>query len=490
MTRALILTLILTLWALALFSAGPAQAERRRALVVGVAEYRELPGIVRSSGDARAVHDALTRIGFEADLLLDADGRALDDAVDRFTGSLQEEDVALLYFAGHASRVRGEFVLLPVDAPPLGTRPEDPRARFGLALHAVIDDIKGVGTRAQIVIVDACRGDPYAGNGQELAPSPCGDVGQQLAEGTFALFSASSGQKALDRLGDDDRSPHSVFTRTFLRRLNEPRSVVGMARAVREEVVELAAAVRYEQRPAYLDELTGPPVFLAGRERVAAAPPPHLPVPEAPPAEPAPRRRAELPQCASVSPGPPAFDCRSARRLVETAICRDSRLGSCDRVLNRVFERAQERVGRGAARLRREEDAWVARRNACGEVAREGPEALFACIGRAYEERIAELQQIAAVPLGPVSEIPSFDCGQARTRVEQTICADPVLAAKDRRMARLYAQAGPRSGPIESGQRDWLAARDGCNRAGELRPCLHAAYDARIRELRNFVAFR
>jgi hypothetical protein len=105
-------------------------------------------------------------------------------------------------------------------------------------------------------------------------------VGRQLPEGTFALFSASSGQKALDRLAQDERDPHSLFTRVLLRRIVEVRSVAGLARVVRDEVVELAASVNYEQRPAYLDELTGSPLLLAPRDRDIAAPAPRLPSPE------------------------------------------------------------------------------------------------------------------------------------------------------------------------------------------------------------------
>jgi uncharacterized protein len=362
-----------------------------------------------------------------------------------------------------------------------------------MALHALVDDIKAAGARAQIIIIDACRGDPYAGDGRELAPSSCGDVGQQLPEGTVALFSASSGQKALDRLGEHDRNAHSVFTRVLLPELREPRSITRIARTVRDEVVEVAASVRYEQRPAYLDELTGPSVVLAPRNQEAAvAPEPMPPALQRQNPEPRPSGRLAGMECGSVSPGPPAFDCRAARRLVEVAICRDPRLGSCDRVLNVIFYRAQEVVGRGASRLRQEEDAWVARRDGCAEVAVEGPEALVSCIRRAYEERIAELQQIVGTPPQSAAQAPSFDCGGARTRVEQTICADPALAAKDRQMARLYAQAARGSEVAVLSQREWLARRDDCNRldAGELRACTHRAYDARIRELRNSVAFR
>ncbi len=334
----MIRSLFASLLALTILNAYPAYAERRLALVVGIAEYRELPAIVRSAADARAVSQSLTEIGFEADLVLEPDSRGLAEAVERFTSSLNEGDIALFYFAGHAARIQGEFTILPADAPALGTRAEEGKRAFGLALAALVDDMKAAGARAQVLIIDACRGDPYAGDGRELAPSSCGDVGQQLPEGSVALFSASSGQKALDRLGPDDRNAHSVFTRAFLPRLREPRSITRIARIVRDEVVEVAAGVRYEQRPAYLDELTGPSVVLAvRRQETAVEPIPMPPTLEGPAAGPRASGRLTGIECGSVSPGPPAFDCRSARRMVEVAICRDPRLGSCDRVLNVVF---------------------------------------------------------------------------------------------------------------------------------------------------------
>lgn len=480
------------LFALTWIGIGEAQAQRRVALVIGAAEYRELPGIVRSAGDARAVKEALETLGFVADLVLDPDGRALDDAVDRFTGALQRGDIALIYFSGHAARVRGEFVVLPVDAPPVGNQPDDPRRRYGIALSALADEAKAAGARAQILVVDACRGDPYAGAGPDLAPAACGEVSQPLPDGTLALFSASIGQTALDRVSANDRDPHSLFTRVLLRQLPEVRSAVRLARVVRDEVVDLAAEAGHEQRPATVDELVGSPVLLAPREEAVASLPERAPrLPEPPPPEPTRPRPAQVLACGALAPGPPAFNCRAARRLVEETICRDPRLGSCDRVLNTLFERAQAGVGRGAANLRREEDAWVARRNACAEAAPQGAEALVACIGRAYEERIGHLERLGDQPPAPVLARPSFDCRNARTRVENAICADPVLAAKDRRMARLYEQASAFSpGAIEGSQDAWRADRDACARARAVEACVEEAYDARIRELRSLRASR
>jgi uncharacterized protein YecT (DUF1311 family) len=79
---------------------------------------------------------------------------------------------------------------------------------------------------------------------------------------------------------------------------------------------------------------------------------------------------------------------------------------------------------------------------------------------------------------------PSFNCRGARTSVERAICANQELAAKDRRMATLYEQAGgSRRGPVDRVQWRWLAARNACARTRALQECIDDVYDARIAEL-------
>ena len=120
---------------LMLHGTAAAQGQRRLAFVVGIEDYRDLRGIVRPVSDARAVHDRLSQLGFTSELVVNLDGRALEEAFSRFTGSLQEGDVALVYFSGHAGRVGDEFTLLAADAPPQGGRPEERGQLVGLKLE-------------------------------------------------------------------------------------------------------------------------------------------------------------------------------------------------------------------------------------------------------------------------------------------------------------------------------------------------------------------
>ncbi len=93
-------------------------------------------------------------------------------------------------------------------------------------------------------------------------------------------------------------------------------------------------------------------------------------------------------------------------------------------------------------------------------------------------------EQRARIPVA--RSLPSFNCQYAGTLVEHVICADPILAAKDRRMALLYEQSGgSRQGPVDEQQWRWLAARNACIRAPPraLQACIGHVYDVRIAEL-------
>ena len=72
------------------------------------------------------------------------------------------------------------------------------------------------------------------------------------------VFSAGSGQQALDKLGPDDKLKNGLFTRTFLKHIDTPGvSVDQIVRDVREEVVKSARSVGHEQVPAIYDQVIG-----------------------------------------------------------------------------------------------------------------------------------------------------------------------------------------------------------------------------------------
>lgn len=81
-----------------------------------------------------------------------------------------------------------------------------------------------------------------------------------------------------------------------------------------------------------------------------------------------------------------SFNCNTARRADEQAICDNSELSRLDRQLNRIYRNALREVGNPSRLLRRQRD-WLADRRSCGWSE--------SCIRRAYTSRIGELQRIA-----------------------------------------------------------------------------------------------
>jgi len=81
------LTLLALVLAIAALAAAPAFAEARRALIVGINDYREITPLQKAVGDAEALKVTLERLGFSVDLVLNVDRREFNRAVSVFQSS-------------------------------------------------------------------------------------------------------------------------------------------------------------------------------------------------------------------------------------------------------------------------------------------------------------------------------------------------------------------------------------------------------------------
>jgi formylglycine-generating enzyme required for sulfatase activity len=249
----------------------PGHAEKRVGLVVGNDVYRNLPAdqqLRTAVNDARAVGDTLARLGFEVVRGENLGRQALIDKLDEMMQRLAPGDTAFFFFAGHGVSIGDGNFILPSDVPDVAAGQETRLRGASLGEIDIVADLRSRGVRVAIVVLDACRNNPFRRPGTRAIGNERGFVLANQVEGTFSLYSAGLGQAALDRLDNADRNPNSVFTRVLLPALAKPDlDLTGLAVEVREEVARLAATTGQVQQPAYYDATIGGRFYLAGPPR-------------------------------------------------------------------------------------------------------------------------------------------------------------------------------------------------------------------------------
>jgi uncharacterized caspase-like protein len=145
--------------------AEPACAEKRVALVIGNSAYQNVAALSNPRNDARLMADTLRGLGFALignGPQLDLDKQAFDGALQKFGNAVLGADVALFYYAGHGIQVAGRNFLVPVYANP--TKEADIYLQM-VDTAVVLSQMEGAGTKLNIVLLDACRNNPFAGRG-------------------------------------------------------------------------------------------------------------------------------------------------------------------------------------------------------------------------------------------------------------------------------------------------------------------------------------
>lgn len=258
-----------------LLLAGPLAAAPRVALVMGAEAYQGLRPLQNPRADAGAVGEMLAGMGFEVTYALDPDLGQMRAALQGFAATAKGAEVALVFYGGHGVEIGGVNYLMPVDG----------RAASAAEVAASalpLNEVQAVlaAAKAGVVLLDACREDPFGGgSGQGRAAAPLDDpeapaprpgLGRMgRADGVVFAFSAAPGEVASDGQGD-----HSPFAAALLRHFPTAGAELRMALTlVQQDVYDRS---RGRQLP-YIESglpqmvyLTGPG-DLAERERLLLA---------------------------------------------------------------------------------------------------------------------------------------------------------------------------------------------------------------------------
>ncbi len=239
------------------FGSGVALADKRVALLIGNSAYQHAPKLSNPASDAGAVGVLFKSAGFDSvEVDENLSVSEMRRVVRNFSERARDADIAVIYYAGHGIEVGGINYLIPVDA--LLRRDidvEDEAVSLDRALQ-VLEPAK----RLRLVILDACRDNPFA---QSMARTLASrTIGRGFARvepttsDTLVAFAAKAGQTAADGEG-----AHSPFTTALLKYLTTPGLDVRLAFGrVRDDVL---SSTGNKQEPFVYGSLGGTTVTLA-----------------------------------------------------------------------------------------------------------------------------------------------------------------------------------------------------------------------------------
>jgi len=200
-----------------LLGAGSALAESRLALVIGQSAYKSVPALPNPANDAKAVSEMLTDAGFAVTSASDLSQDEMRARISDFAGQVAAkgaDTVALVFYAGHGLQIDGENYLVPVDVDP---KREADIPIQAVRLNDVLNTLTSVPSRMRILLLDACRNNPFpelgktSGHGLAIIDAKIG------APGTFVSFSTSPGAEA-----EDGSGANSPYTTALLASAREP----------------------------------------------------------------------------------------------------------------------------------------------------------------------------------------------------------------------------------------------------------------------------
>jgi len=215
----LVLLLVASLAGLVAMPPRPAHADtpivgRRVALVIGNGEYRNVDRLPNAASDARLIASTLRDLHFTlvgGDAQIDLDRAHLAQAVQDFGHAIAGAEVTLFYYSGHGLQVQGVNWLVPIDANP--TRPQDLDFQM-VDADLVLRQMDGNGTKLNLVLLDACRNNPFGKAGlRALQP---GLAEMRAPEGTLISYAAQRVKVAMDGTGAN--SPYTTALAAGMRR--------------------------------------------------------------------------------------------------------------------------------------------------------------------------------------------------------------------------------------------------------------------------------
>lgn len=213
-----------------------AAAPHRVALVIGNAKYQDAP-LANPANDASDMAKRLDELGFKVEKLINVNARQMKKAISKFGKTLKDENtVGLFYFAGHGLQVDGVNYLLPLGAV---IESEADVEYEAVNTGRVLSQMSQAGNNLNMVILDACRNNPYA---RSWRSTTRGLARMEAPTGSLILYATSPGNVASDGSGRN-----GLFTEKLLASLDT--SGLKVEEVFKKTAIAVSGASKKKQVP-------------------------------------------------------------------------------------------------------------------------------------------------------------------------------------------------------------------------------------------------
>lgn len=240
---------------------GGPNTERRVALVVGNGAYETAP-LKNPVNDAQDMAQALRTLGFDVLYYENLNQNDMKRAIRAFGAKIRNGGIALFYYAGHGTQVNGVNYLIPIGAK---IEKEEEVEYECVDAGFVLAQMDNAGNRMNIVILDACRNNPFARGSRSVS----GGLAQMNApSGTLIAYST-----APNSVASDGKERNGIYTQELLKSIRTPG--LAIEEVFKRVRISVRGLTQEKQTPWESSSLVGD-FYFSGADKgqaLAAAPP-------------------------------------------------------------------------------------------------------------------------------------------------------------------------------------------------------------------------
>ena len=232
-----------------LLNISAAYAASRTALVIGNSSYKSDP-LKNPANDANDIAAILKTLGFDVVLRTNADKRSMVNGINLFAKKLSRSEIGIFYFAGHGIQIDNINYLIPVNSK---VESESDVEFEGINAGRILGKMKEAGNRLNIVVLDACRNNPFARSFRSLVK---GLAKMDAPPGSIIAYATSPGS-----LAEDGSGRNGVYTGRLLKNLKNPS--LGVQEVFNQTGLDVMEQTSNKQVP-WISSTPVPKFYLAG----------------------------------------------------------------------------------------------------------------------------------------------------------------------------------------------------------------------------------